>query len=788
MFVLLRLITLVLGAALVATAAAQIQGDIKQFGFSGGSGATRLLVREGQWAPVVVQLAVQGSQPFQGKLRCQCSDLDGDRVAFIEEPVTLTPSAGMKRFWGYAVTFSENLNMASAAPGLVNLDVLNDAGDLVVRFPLPGWEYLDNDTLLVVDISDQPVVGLSRLQGLGLPTDEEGYRNVPRLYRNAVVGKLSALDLPDRWFGLEAVNVLVWDQPDPDALTNAQLEALIQWVNNGGQLVVGLGSAWNRVQKSRLAAIMPVQGDGPVVTVNTLTTFFQKMVDPTSKMTEFKQPVAIATPAPAPHGVVTYRDTGAGRQLNIVTMGNVGSGRVVAVAARLPDLTARDMTARFLYEIIDFNRKGDDFYKHECDRDKMAGLITGSSHALFGDLTRPVDFGAIGGLFLFAAILFVIAYIGVATLVSWWWLRQHALTQLSWTVFAVFAVIASALGIGAVGLTHGVFGEVRGVSLVDLSSGATEARAYCLFGYRSPRRQRIDFTLPGDGNYLRAMARGGGTLSVYATAERYDAIPNRALLANTPLRATLKQFEGFWHGQLDGSIRARLTADQISGRITPDSWIANDLPTGLAGGYLLYLDPRDGYAMPGRVTSQTGSRLPKLKKLKDVPAAADVLVVEIPPLDPNGSQVSNLGAKHYADVDQALTRWQAQRDDNPLNQPELRTLFDVQSSWIGNLVSPSLADPTLLAALLLSTRSLYLNCSADDFQSVLSRLNAEGLLDRDITHWLLRGQAVLLLAATDGGPAHLCADGKPLKTKSGFTLYRVRCPIAYTRQAASQGN
>jgi hypothetical protein len=186
------------------------------------------------------------------------------------------------------------------------------------------------------------------------------------------------------------------------------------------------------------------------------------------------------------------------------------------------------------------------------------------------------------------------------------------------------------------------------------------------------------------------------------------------------------------------------------------------------------------------VNSQTGSRLAKFKKLKDVPAAANVLVVKVPPIGVS-AQVGNLGAPQYAEVDRDVAAWLAKNDDNPLNQPELRTLFDVHSEWIGSLVTPSFADSTLVAGLLLSTRNLYVNCAAQDFKTAIHRLNTDGLLDRDVTHWLLRGQAVLLLAADDGGPAQLNMDGKPAKTRSGFTLYRVRCPLAYVRAAASPG-
>ena len=126
------------------------------------------------------------------------------------------------------------------------------------------------------------------------------------------------------------------------------------------------------------------------------------------------------------------------------------------------------------------------------------------------------------------------------------------------------------------------------------------------FGYSSPLRTSVDLSLAGAGCFLRPLSPGPAPTSWYATPQRYAATPANALLESTPLRATLKQFEGLWQGELNGAVRCELTIDRRSGELTAGSWLQNDLDVPIAGGYLLYTDPR----LPGtplRAAGQTAT-------------------------------------------------------------------------------------------------------------------------------------------------------------------------------------
>ena len=762
-----------------AARAQPVQGDVRSAGFQAAVPG-RFIIRNGQWFPILVELTAQSTEAREVELRCERRDIDGDRVVYTEPYVVVNPGA-VRRVWCYAVSLKEDAWQA------LDVEVVDRRdGALLTRLPVPGFEPISNDTLLVLDVSQKLVTALDRLDRGSISYTDPARGNRP-YYRTICVATLPARDLPDRWFGLEAVDVLVWDEPDPDVLQNpAQLTALIEWVRHGGQLVLGIGPSWSKLQKSRLAEILPLVGAQAAVEVQQLDRFAARFAAGES----FRAPIAVAAGQPAPGAQVTFWDSapGAGvERINLIALRCVGSGLVVATAARLRDLTSLNLRRDFLGALLDLNPTEAKFLEEENKR-YFHEVVR-----LYDPIVERIEFRRAAGVRMLAALAFVAAYILVATFGAWAWLKRHALTHLSWTAFAGCAAVASVLSLGAVGLARGVTGSVHSVSFVDLEAGADEARAQVYFGYKSSRRQRVDLSLPGAGNWLRPLATGRVLSSAdYATPVRYAAIPGDAALRDTLLRATLKQFEGFWHGTIAGSVRGALTASRSSGQITPESWLQNDLDVDLLGGYLLYIDPRnreqdaDG-GVPWRAAGLNSVNYRPQKEnrywgSRTVPPAVNVLAVKLPPLK-RGERVDGLWVREYAEYEQRLARYESSARPDPEDEPMLPTLRHYQlEEWIGafGLRLGSGFDPFFAAALLASTRNLYLhNSSRTDFASVGRPLTTEGLPDLDVTHWLMRGQAVLLLLADAPGPARLVVGDRALKADEGRTLYRVRIPLDY---------
>jgi hypothetical protein len=784
-------VVMLIGVGALAARAQILQGQVDSVGFQASLGP---VLRTGQWCPILVSLRCQGSQVFSGELRVEAIDLDGDRVAFTQPQVTVASEAGPpKRFWCYVVVDASNELPA-------NVEVVDQDGGLVAQLPLPPQPVapLLSDDLLVLDISYPQVTALNGLLTTGWapgqPTD--GTR---RFYRNVAVARMPAADLPDRWWGLEAVDVLVWDQPDPAALSLAQRDALMEWVRNGGQLVLGIGAKWSALHKSDLAPLLPLQGDGPTVEVTRLPTFFDRVALPAWRDREFRAPVAVTTAEPVEGAFRTLGDFGPTGAISLITMRLVGSGRVVATAASLADLTTGISIdqEKFFRALFDLNAYTKEFMEKQLEAGRYSGMLT--RDWLYDGLTDPVRFAgatALGGLGVF---LFVAAYVVVATLASWAWLRGRGLTHLSWTVFAGFAVAASALSLGTVSALRGFSGGVRSVSILDLEAGSTEARGPCLFGYRSPTRQRVELALGEQGQFLRPLARNPQGAARYFTPARYAALPTRATLQNVLMRATLKQFAGYWSGTLDGTIRGDLRISRETGRLTPGSWLHNDLPVDLAGGYLLFIDPRqDDAGVPWRAAGLTTLyTLPDSVEVKpdpnEVPPAVNILAVQVPRI-PAGEQISSLGKAQYDLADQRRGAWggvERKRTDLLIEDRDLRTLWHEHQGWVpgGPLRH---AQTALESVLLASTRNYFLGNRDTDRYTVGTPISADGLPNLDLTHWLMggrtEGRAVLICWADAPGPARLRRDGKPLESLGALSIYRVRIPIYYEGRPPARGS
>jgi hypothetical protein len=794
-----RKLTQLLATLLTANAclAQVIVGEPLAVGFRAATPTgSSFIARTGQWAPIQLRLSLQGTLAFQGQIRCETPDLDGDLVCYCQFPVVLTAQAGPRRVFSYAV-FSTTRTGSNSPPAFA--EVLTE-GLPLDRFRLPDFELASGDCLIILDISERPVARLRSLQTDDWAADQTTFAGRP-YYRAVLICSLSPEELPDRWFGLEAINAIVWDRPNPtDPQIAQKLDVLRQWVECGGQLIVGLGSAWPATSQSQLAPLLPLEAAQNAAAgkpqpdkthrSSALTDFYRAFgaADPQAREKPPRPLAVTVAPVRARKGALPIITTQLedGTHVDLMAAHWLRSGRVIALAASLDELLQTPVNDSFFGQLFNLHPTTPKFRQKELKANYFFSRAqTGS---LYNGLTEPISFRAFGGALVLAAFAFAVAYIGVGTLASWVWLRHRGILSASWPVFAAIAIAASGLSLATVAALRRISGGLRVVSLVDVEAGESAAMARCYFGYMAGTQGEADLSLPGAGSFLRPLCPGPGPRLTYATPQRYAAAVSQAALERAPLRATLKQFEGFWHGTLKGSIRAELVADRATGKITPASWIENGLNVSLSGGYLLYVDPR----LPDSALALPAGQLFDYRGYSGIPAGLNVLAVWIPPLKP-GEKASALGQADYEAV--AAARQRALRRERPGRLPDLLTLYDEQQAWVeAETRAPQRGlSAAARAALLASTRSLYLNCRQvrDSFDEPSGRpVLTDGLMNCDVTSWLVRdhlgsagrGQAVLLLLADDPGPATLQANGRPIKPTGGLSLYRVRVPLTLLGQ------
>ena len=575
-----------------------VSGRIVQVGYPLGAledealedTAGRPKFRDGAWVPILVELHSEESGPlFEGRLRVTQRDRDGDLVT-TEEPVSLR---GTRRFWVYTIAGAER------ADDSFSVRLVNAAGQTVrVRDSVTGSEAdrllpsaspvaLGAEDVVVLDISERAVPALRFLEA-----ENAGGERITD--RPVVLGRHAARDVPTHWCGLDMVDVVVWDSPDPGGLTDRlrQMSALVEWVHRGGVLVLGVGATWQQIQKSDLEPLLPAPV-GPAERVTELPELVE-MFPGQALPARLPRPIEVCPLERAllrPGSLVWRPPSGvepAGRIL--ACRRAVGRGQVVYFGASLRELLGlvKDPSQLVMWAVqVRQGRQGE------------RGPVTWVRKELFDDLAREVGFAPRTGAYFLFGVVFLVTYVLVSTVGTWHWLKGRGWTHHSWTAFAAVAVLASLLSLASVRLVRGVGYDVQELNVVDLRAGEYGAVVTAYYGMKTSSHERLDLMVPQDWTrideavesscVLRPLPHSPTAQSLFVAREEYRVVPGRGRLMDVPFRATLKQLEGSWRGEIGGRIEASLTGKWDADRFFPDqaSWIRNGLGVDLQGCVLI---------------------------------------------------------------------------------------------------------------------------------------------------------------------------------------------------------
>jgi hypothetical protein len=149
-------------------------------------------------------------------------------------------------------------------------------------------------------------------------------------------------DLPDRWFGYEAVDVVVLDTRDTPFLNDLklkshepQLRALVEWVRRGGRLVISVGAKTEETA-DLLKRMQEADGGGPVIDcaigaptklpqLRNVLQWVQAQAGPAAAQ---EVNVAVLTPGEQATVLVAEQSEGAKGSLPVIVQGACGLGRV----------------------------------------------------------------------------------------------------------------------------------------------------------------------------------------------------------------------------------------------------------------------------------------------------------------------------------------------------------------------------------------------------------------------------------------------------------------------------
>jgi len=502
--------------------------------------------RLGAWTPIRLSLENKSAEPRQVICRWLLNDADGDRV-MAQRKVTLDALATQDA-WVYGpLPIRANPN----APWTVQILSEDAATELARAKSLPAKPHSPS----------QRLIGILGTKDMGLNnyTYQATFHEVPTL-----MSGLTLASLPDRWYGLSATDTLVWsatggDPDDPSLSSNTQ-QALRQWVQRGGHLVIVLpayGESWSG---SSLADLMPVKaermfrmevrppgwlGATPVGEVRKvdITTFKVKPTDDVDVIKLFKDENDIDRP------VVIAKRYGYGR---VTLMGlDLADSRYTQMG--LPGGRHPIWNDIFMWQSPVFDKSRIDA---EINNATMSRPTSRSSVPLDRFISGRVSMRGTAATALLLAILLFGLYWVAAGPLSFFALKTRNASRHSWVAFVAivlgFTVISWAsawlFAPSNAAITH--FTVLTG----HADSPAVHAHSWLSIYIPSFTEQTITID-PDHPNARNTLASPGmsteGTGTGFVDPQTYTLDAGNPNKAAIPFRSTAKQLEADYLGQID---------------------------------------------------------------------------------------------------------------------------------------------------------------------------------------------------------------------------------------------
>ena len=195
------------------------------------------IYKRNRWTPLEVGITSQG-EAFEGELRVEVRNLfSGTLVQTYVTPLALTRTDRQRR-----VVY---LFLPDTSAKLT-LMLVNQKGEVRITQELtPELPKQTSDLVLLAVTPERDV--LHRMQRKALDTEPNGGK--------VFVSYADVRHLPAQWKGYDAVDVLVLR--GVSLIGEQQHAALIDWIEQGGTLIVSSGADFHRLRASTLAPILP---------------------------------------------------------------------------------------------------------------------------------------------------------------------------------------------------------------------------------------------------------------------------------------------------------------------------------------------------------------------------------------------------------------------------------------------------------------------------------------------------------------------------------------------------
>lgn len=165
------------------------------------------------------------------------------------------------------ITYQTPVNLSSRSRQLFNMFVyLPENLDEIEFYLQRGREKIGFQVVTVASPSYESTRFIALLTPIRGSHEHLAHRDESErveIFRNVVY--TSALFLPKSWVGMQNIDVLIWDGAENITLTPDQEEAIDNWIQMGGTLVLACGENWQKLESSSLRLYSPVTMTGSTV-------------------------------------------------------------------------------------------------------------------------------------------------------------------------------------------------------------------------------------------------------------------------------------------------------------------------------------------------------------------------------------------------------------------------------------------------------------------------------------------------------------------------------------------
>ena len=564
------------------------------------------------WVPMVVNLTSTAGEAADFQVQVIQPDIDGDRVVYSRQ-VTLNPNVQQK-YWVYFRPQPAGLDAATSAElqRMLRVRVCTRDGKELMILPI-------NNTL--ADIDPKTGFGVRRgrklilavTEGAATPAWLDYDPNIAQgLIEDVEFVRVLPAELPESAIGYEMVDGVVWFDGNAAELTvsgSRKLQAMQEWVRQGGQLVVCHPDEAFRIEP--FADMLPVHLKGPddkwvaQIVNRTDTEPLHRIATEPLRMAaggqRGRQPadnwhkIVEQTPfrvARAPfkgdavvEEWVDWSDEHGGGRTPYIARNAYGLGSVTWVAQDLGDRVITGPQSSGWPHVWDkvFGWKNNTLLVKVADqRTRMelwgkeldewgAGVVADLGGVFLG----ATDHKGKAGAYVFLVILFFVGYWIIAGPGSYLFLAGKGQRHLSWAIFAVAGLAATVLTVGVVRLVLRGDPEVKHVTIARFAAGmpaVVDSRIGLYIPRDGPQTVTLKDAAPDAASYITPLAvhpQHLGNPATFSDTKQYT-IPVRDVSGTEPVevdifyRNTLKKIQTHWVGNLNEGIfgSAALVAQQ----------------------------------------------------------------------------------------------------------------------------------------------------------------------------------------------------------------------------------